>query len=526
MPKVVNRHDTKMTKISDGDKALIPAFQSVASLGHKEWFTLPIQPTAPTNAWSSAPKTITYDLEPHDCRQIEHLIIRLKVSASGGDIQLVGAPYLFDEIELRADKGSGRSLVRIRSEEIIAWNMLTMNDECQEELARLQNYTLTDINSKNQKKYWYNESNYIRDGETRYIYFPLPLNFIQFSALDMSHIKNPLRFIFSTSSDVVISGSVSNLSLDGFDFIVCSHNETDFDSHARNAIAKKTHHAYNFLTADVLNVNDKTLTAGQKTEIYLDNFTGKSPWLMIVIKGSTSPQASDGTLFDFYEIGKNGTITIENTSGRDLLSQGNPITQKQIYTHMNEQLGRKCFQGMYFLCFTEDVKKAVAGNINGFFQFAGQRDKLCITFDSAPTQEVHSISLGATAPSGQYRYAFENMALSDQDADYDDTTSDLVSIINDMPALKDRNLSASAVSNNITTSPTHNITFSTRSGKVSNELGKITLLGCPVKVNSTSVSTHGDDGWTTGSNYEISIYCYKYCKFIVGKDGSLDVEEL
>ena len=43
----------------------------------------------------------------------------------------------------------------------------------------------------------------------------------------MTHIKNPLRFIFDTSSDVVINGNVSNLSLDGLEFVVCGHNETD-----------------------------------------------------------------------------------------------------------------------------------------------------------------------------------------------------------------------------------------------------------------------------------------------------------
>ena len=526
MATVVPRHQTKFQKISNADKCLIPAFQAHATLGHKEWFTLPIQPSAPTNAFSSAPKTIYYDLETHDCKQIEHLIVRLKLTASGGDIQLVGAPYLFSEIKLHSNKGSGKRLFRCLPEMIIAWTMLTMNDEGQDLWARLMNYALPEIKSKNQKKYWYNETNYIRDGESRYIYIPLPLNFIQFSALDMSHVSSPLRFTFETSSDIVINGSVSNLSLDALDFIVSGHAEADFDEHARKSLSTKSCHAYNFLSADLLTVNDKTFTASTKTEIYLDNFTGKAPFLLICCKGSTTPQASDGTLFDFYEFGKNATITLENTSGRDLISQGNPITQEQMYTMVSDQLGRKPYQGMHILCFTEDLRKSQAGVINGFFQFSGQRHKLCITFDSAPTQEIHQVSLGTTASSGEYRYAFENLGLSDQDADYNDSTADLLSIVNAMPCLQDKGLSASSVDANINTASSQNITFSSRSGRISDELGKITMLGAPVKVNSTSITTYGDDGWTTGSNYEMNIYCYKFSRFKVSKDGSLDVEEL
>ena len=526
MPKVVNRHHTKWQKLSDGEKNLALNFQSIATLGHKEWFLLPIQPNAPTNGFSAAPKTIYYDLEPHDCKSIENLIIRVKLTASGGDVQTTGAAHLFSEIECRSNKGSGKRLFRTYPEMIIAWNMLTMNDECQQEWARLQNHALVDIKSKNQKKYWYNESNYIRDGESRYVYFQLPFNFIQFHALHLDHVKNPIRFIFETSSDIVINGSVNNLSLDGIDFIVCGHNETDFDAHDRLGMQRKANHSYNFLTADRLIINDKTYNASTKSEIFLDTFTAKSPFLMICIKGSTTPSASDGTLFDYYDIGKNGTMTIENTSGRDMISQGNPITQEQMYLNLNDQLGRKPYTGLHFLCFTEDIKKAIAGNIAGYYQFAGQRDKLAITFDAAPTAEVQSVDLGSTAVSGSYRYAFENMALSDQDADFDDNTSTLLNVINAIPALKDKGMSATAVSANINTSATHNVTFSTRSGRVCDELGKITLLGAPVKVNSTSVTTHGTEGWTSGSGYEISIFCWKYCKLIVTKDGDLDVEEL
>ena len=92
--------------------------------------------------------------------------------------------------------------------------------------------------------------------------------------------------------------------------------------------------------------------------------------------------------------------------------------------------------------------------------------------------------------------------------------------------LKERNVSVS-VNDGIDAVTSQTITYSANAGRISDDLGKITILpnGTP-KVNSTSVTTYGDDGWTTGSNYEVNVFCYKWAKFCVEKDGSLSVEDL
>ena len=528
MSKVVSRLEAKHQKVSDGSNNVIPMFQSFATVGHKEWFNIPIQPPAPTTTFSSAPTTVFMDLSPHDCKQIEHIVVRLTLSASGGDVQTVGAPYLFEKITAHADKASGQTLFTILPEQIVSWYMLTMNDEQQQEWAKLSNFALPELHSQNQKKYYYNQSNYIRNGESKQIYLPLPLNFLNFGALDMSHIANPIRFKFYASSSAVIDGSVANLSLDNMEMLVSGHQESDFDANMRVGNNKNKNHAYNFLSVSRLQVNTNTLTAGTATDVYLDSFANKCAFLLIVIKGSTTPIATDATLFDYYEIGKNGTISLQNASGKDLIHNGNPLNQTVIYEQINQQLGRKPYKGMYIIPFCEDIKKSLAGHINGYMQMQGDKRKIQITFDTAPTQEIHSISLGTTASSGSYRYAFENMALSDQDADYNDSTSDLLNIINAMPALADRGLVASSVSNNINTSSTHNVTYTARSGRVCDELGKLTILGNDgtPKVTSTSVTTYGDDGWSTGSSYQIEVFNFHWSKFVVGKDGSLSVEQL
>jgi hypothetical protein len=527
MSKVFPRHETKYQKVSDNNKCAIPNFQSFATVGHKEWFQLPIQPTAPTTAFSSAPTTIYYDLEPNDCKGIEDLCIRLTVSASGGDVRIVGAPYLFDTITLIADKGSGSNLIKFLPENIIAWCMLTMSEEEQKDWAKLMNFSLSDINSKNQRKYWYNESNYIRDGESRQIYIPLPVNFIKLQSLDFRHVKNPLRFRFECSNDIVLDGSVNNLSLDNIELIVKAHNESQFDMLASLANAKKRHNCYQFLDCERVTFNSKTLTAGNSSEFYLDNFSGKCAFLLVCIKGSTTPSASDNTLFNYLEVGKNGTFDLQSPSGTSILCNGNPINQTVLYHNLMEQIDNKPYTGMYIIPFCEDIRKSLAlGNINGFYQLRGHRCKLSIGFDSAPTQEVHTISMDQLGVTGSYRYAFENGGISDQGLDFDATASEIQTAINAMPQLLEKDISV-VVNDGIDGVTSQTVTYNSGSGKVSDELGKITIVGNGIpKVNSTSVSTYGDDGFTTGSNYEVSIHCYKWAKFIVDKEGNLKTEDL
>lgn len=527
MATVVSRNEAKLKTVGDGSNNALPIFQSFATVGHKEWYQIPIQPSAPSTAFSNAPKTVYYDLQKHDCKAVEDMCIKLTISATA-DTQIVGAPYLFDLISIWSNRGSGQELIRLRPEDLITWCMITMNEEERDEWSRLMNFNLADMKSENERKYWYNENSYIRANTTKTIYFPLPLNWIKFGALDMSH-SSDLRFRFDVSSDVCITGSPSNLSLDNIELIVCSHNESEFDQLAREARNKKQHHSYHFLQSQRLQINDKSLVAGNKSEFYVDSITGKIAFFLICVKPSTNPTASDGSLFNFVDIGES-TLDLESTAGRSMLGNGNPVSTTVLKHHLAEQLGSKPFRGYYILPLTEDIKKAyIGGSIQGFYQLYGQRDKIVINFSNSPTAEVHEISLGTTATNGNYRYCFDNtFAISDTDAIYDDSTSTLATLIQDIPILKDRDITVSTVSDNLASTTTQSITFDTDSGPVSEMFGKLTILGHngTPKVNSTTVSTYYNSGFTTGSNYQVEIFAYKYKKFIVSKEGDLQVVDL
>lgn len=527
MPQIVSRQDTQIPLVADAtDKSLLPAFQATSSLGNLEFYTVPIQPAPPTNTFSNG-STLYFDLEPREVTEISNIIVRLKLSCTTQDVQLVPAPYMFDRILVEDSHGSGPEVARIYPETIIAYDILTNNDEAQQKCAEMGNYSLTEITSRNVRKLYSGESNYIRAGQTKEIYLTLPLPWIRFHALDFGHIANDLRFRFEASNDVVVSGSASNISLDSFDFLIQCHKDHPEDRAKKLSKRKKHRHSYIWLEPERLQVNTKTLTANAKTEIFLDQFAGKVPFLMVVIKGSTTPQASDKTKYDFYEIGTYGNFDVENSSGKSLIMNGSSMNQNQCYNFIQDQIGTKPIAGVYFIPFCEDIKKSVAGNVNSFRQFYGQKDKLCINFDTAPTQEEHSIDIAAAATFGTYKYAFGNGIIDTIDVDYDDSIGDLLTAINNIPQLALKGITATSVNNNLASGTTQTITWSSRSGCVEKEVGKLTVVGNGIpKVTGSTVSTYGNDGWTTGSNYQVEVFAFKFVKLKVDTMGRLDREEL
>ena len=164
--------------------------------------------------------------------------------------------------------------------------------------------------------------------------------------------------------------------------------------------------------------------------------------------------------------------------------------------------------------------------MNGIFDFYGLRDYLEITFDSAPTQEVQTINTESLGVTGSYRYAFENGIISDQEVSFDETPANIQSAINAIPQLAERDISVT-VNDGLDGVTAQTVTFNANSGRVVDELGKITVLGNGIpRVTSTSVSTYGSTGFTTGSNYQVEIFMYKYKCLTVDKKGNLNCKDL
>ena len=524
MPTLRNKADVENQKAKEGS-ALLPIHQAVMTSGQDSYITIPATPSISSSILGSG-QSYYLDIESDEVGRIDDVCLRFRITCSTADVECLPPAYFFNRIVIEAEKGTGDELMHIYPENIVFWNYLTENEEARNQSSYLNNFGRTKYNYENAEKYTINENTKFVAGETRDVYLNLPAVFLHLNALDMRHTRQDVRIRLEFSNDIVVSGDRTNLSLDNLELVIKSFSEESYDYKHRMSRQMANDHKFLYLDHEIMSYNSYTLTAGQKQKFALDQFTGRCPFIIVVIKPNNNPVASDKSKMDFVEIGKDGTFDITDSGSRSLFGNGTAVKQDYLYDIFSKHTNNPHLKGVYLIPFCESVKKSIAGNINGFFEFVGLKDYLEITFDSAPTQEVHQISLGTTATSGTYRYAFENGIISDQELDYDDTTTDIKSAIDDIPQLKERFVTVS-VDDSLDNVSTQSITFDSRAGSISEDYGKITILGNGIpKVESTSVSTKGKVGWTTGSNYTVEIHLYKFRCLEVSKNGRISAKDL
>lgn len=524
MPHLKNLADVENPKINVGG-ALVPLHQSTMTAGMDSIITIPSTPAISSSILGSG-KTYYYDIEPDEVGRIDDLCFRFEITCSNADVECLPPHQWFSRIVLESEKGSGDELIHINPENMVFWHWLTENREGREKSSKMCNYARTEIKSESAEKYWINEQTKFKAGETRDIYLTIPALFLHLNALDMRHTRNDFRFRLEFSNDIVVSGDRTNLSLDSLNLVAQTFSEESYDYTHRMGRQQKNNHKYIYLDHEILSYNSYTLTAGATQKFALDQFVGKCPFLFVVIKPNNSPVASDKSKINYIEIGPNGTFDLTNSSSQSLLGNGTAIKQDYIYDQFSKQTGNPHLKGVYLINFSKSVKQSVAGKPNGFFEFVGLRDYLEITFDSAPTQEIHTVNLASLGVTGTYRYAFENGVISDQELDYNEGVSDIQTAINAIPQLQERDISVT-VNGAVSARSDVGVTFNTRSGKVSNELGKITILGNGIpKVESTTLTTVHQPGWTTGSNYTVEIHMYKFKCLEVSKNGKITCKDM
>lgn len=524
MPKLQNKADAENPKINEGG-ALLPLHQATMTSGMDSTITISSSPAISTSILGSG-NTYFWDLEPDEIGRIDDLCFRFRVQCSTADVECLPPHYWFSRIVLEAEKGSGDELIHIYPENMVFWHFLTENDEAREKSKHLSNYHIVKLPHESAEKYSISEKTKFKAGETRDVYLQIPALFLYLNAIDMRHTRQDFRFRFEFSNDIVVSGDRTNLSLNSLDLVAQSFSEESYDYRHRLGRQQKNIHKYIYLDHEILSYNSYTLTAGATQKFALDQFVGKCPFLIICIKPNNNPVASDKSKINYVEIGSDGTFDITNSSSQSLLGSGTAIKQDYIYDQFTKQTGNPHVKGLYLINFSQSVKQSLAGKPNGYFEFVGLRDYLEITFGSAPVQEVHTISTGAAAISGTYRYAFENGVISDQELDYNDNAASIKAVIDAIPQLKERNITVS-VNDGIDNVTSQTITYNATSGKVSEDLGKITILGNGTpKVNSTALTTPHQSGFTTGSNYSVEIHMYKYRCLEVGKNGKITTKDL
>ena len=518
------------TKNTEGVPILLPDYQSEAVIGMSSMYTIPIQPSAATNAFSAG-STIKYDLEPNDCEHIKQGYFRLKLkNNSGATMKLVPAPYLFDYIECRNAKGSGDIIFRAYPETFIMYSYLTQTKCERDRQAYYGNYNIECLKYERMDKIGVSDRNVLQANEEIYVHIPLPVNWWNNGFIHGDTLANDIRFSFKCNTSVVLSGDVADLQLQEFDLIVDSNEEHREDKVARKNKQRSYNHGSIFLDTIKITTNNKTLSGQQK--FYLNSLVNKVPFFVVAHKNGTTPTGADQ--YNFLEIGddSNTYITLENSSGNDLIGNGTRPKPRELYRNFAEKIQGNAIKGLYVLDFTNELalKDSAMGSINQFWVANGQKDAIVIQYGTSGTAEVHNVDLGVTATAGHWQMVYENEI--SEPIIFNASQETIDNAINDMRCIADKGYTV-ITSGRPNTGTSINITFNTdQDGRVNNEIGKPHVIsnlidgsGDPIQP-TTTISTYGKKGWTAGSNFSVEIFAFVYRELIQHADGTFEVRDL
>lgn len=527
MPSIVHRSEVNVPKVAsenhEGNPVLLPSFQALSVAGKSNYYTIPIQPTAPTNAIANGSQII-YNLEPSEVPEIKTAYLRLTISATS-DVQLAPIYHIFDYYTIEFQRGLSEEVVRVYPISMLMWVYTTMSKEQRQEWEKLSGYAVTHFEGEKRDKYGVNSSTFIRANDSRDFYIPIPVGFLHMSALDMRHISGDIRIKLrlATSGNSVLSGTVADISLDAVDLVVSSHDEEMYDKQKSLKIQANNNHSYIFLDTELLSYNDKTLTASSETTYNLDQFVGKSPFMAVVIKNTTSVTGADR--YDYYEVGSGGTFDIQNSGGQSMFANGTALREDQMYQHFNDETGHPAVKGLYVINWSNSMRKAQLGVIDGFMQFYGQKERLAINFGATGTAEVHTSTLSANAVAGNYR-VYVNGETADNTNAYNTVASTIQAELRAIPKVLDRGY-LPTVSGTFDAGPVVTTFNANRDGRVSDEIGLVDYhIADMAQTISTVVSTYGIRGFNTSSAYTTEIYLFKYRELNVDKNGFVSVRDL
>lgn len=511
-----------------GKKPKVPVIQSLAHMGSDSYYTIPS--SNPVSSTSISNGTYHYfDLEVNTLGLVEDLYFRFKITCSSSAVTVLPGHYLVKDWRLMASKGQ-LEICKWYPENIILWQYAFLDDRGRKFNEKMSMFHLNEIKSEGQYRYTDGKDEIFRVGDSRYVYLPVPLSFFHLKGINMNHLSRDLRFEIHFNNDWVVSGSASNLSLDGIDLVCRSHEITQEDKMYEEVLLKKQPHEYIFLDYVQLNNNSKTLTASTETLYQLDAFSNiKGAFLLFVIKPSTAPVASDRSQITFMEFGDLAKIDFKNPTNESLLGNGQGLLQTDIYEIFKNNLNNLPIQGFYILPFSENVKESLLGIVNGFHQFDSRNDQLSIIFGAAGTAHSFDISMNNTANDAGYYQIALGGDLTDNLV-YNTSAANIQTAINNLKCVKDRGYTCS-VTNTMEADCSLNF-HQHRDGRIDIELGIPQVIpsslndgGIPAYTETVN-SVYGIKGFNTSATYQLVCYCAYFRKIQIDTNGNVEVYNL
>lgn len=467
--------------------------------------TIPAEPINP-QMLSGASSMQTITIRRGDINQIDHLMLKITVTVSGGPVVLAQLPLWFNQINLRTSEGN--ALIATAYSDTLMTNLLIMISS-----GRMKSLYKT-LNIDYTPNGFLGNTNPLAPG-TYTFYLPLFSHSVlgNFQGLEMSDSKVDLTFEFFPSNPIV-SGT-GTIVLSNLAFAVDGSKTEQKDLAIYAAQYANYSSECVFLDPVANTIASKQLNAGTVNLLSLNQLSGLCAFQLVVFRPTgTQYSNANNASWNWLNVGDDSGAALDlvDVNGNQLWGNGSPVSTKFMRNHIGASMCDNAFistKPVYLMTYCESVLAALGGCVQGAYRFTNSTASLALTLPSAPIQEVQTIQF-STVPtaSGNYRFSFRGEVSIDLAATA--TTIQMAAAIGAMKVFASQfitvvpSTSAYFNSNNGFT-----LTFTTpaSSGLEGDLISVISDgLGC---VSTTFRTTAGTSGLSSGL-YDITIYSYLY----------------
>jgi hypothetical protein len=226
-----------------------------------------------------------------------------------------------------------------------------------------------------------------------------------------SNIDGDVHVDFHPANTIVQSGNASNPLVDTqtITLLVQTENLTSEDEKNHDVFHSTVIQSNRLIDWVPVREFGKSLTAGSQTTIDLDSIVGKAAGLVVMVRNTGASNVNNGK-FNYISLGEDAKIDITTVGNKSILGSGVPldghyITNELWTTHFNTRFNH--YKNGLFIPFTEDIKQAYKGVVNGYIDFDHSGHKLQITPGSVGKNTVQTFVRSSAPTAGNYRFLFK-----------------------------------------------------------------------------------------------------------------------
>ena len=501
----------------------------------KQTYSLPsytkyICSDAPTNLLRNNSAKYRYTIPKNSVHNLAHLSFQMTIKqTASASCRVVPAWNWFEKIEFRLNGGDILSTIYPQS------NFMSLFSAVREShlpyLAR---------------NVWFDDTPKSRYGvrrdvlpQDRIITVQLPITGAFFNTSDFIYANSQQDIIVEfTPASSIVAETLSGTPVIDLQSLAIMVENTDHpadEKRQRELEHKKSLHSALFLYPVEVIKTSQTLTAGTQYRFELDSVAGKVAFIQFAVKPTSTHLVNTNNGNQKYiNIGDENTspatIDLVDSANQSLFGDGTAINSKYLRQEIgafhlqNDLLAQK---PLYVIPLTSNVASAInLGTKQGCLQFnSGDKNAVVIT-PRAKVDEVQTITFSnANNTAGWCKFGLGGdytPALA-----YNAGATAVQNAINALPFCKRRGITVSATAGDL--EGTYALTFTCPEGNMEGELVDVISNlqdGSGVIDRPTvALSTVGQDGISSGSQYDIHAYCYVYHE-ISQYDGRVSVRRV